>query len=515
MMERTNLTPAPIIVNCHKPDGPIVRVYCYLRISTNKNEQELSLESQLEGVQVFVDRHPNWVLTNVYADEGVTGTSARKRKEFLRMIQDAENGGCEKVLVKSISRYSRNTLDSLQYIRKLRELGIGFCFIKENIDTMDASGEMMLTVFSAFAQQESLSISENVKWGIRKRYEMGEVRWCRLYGYRRNEEKEIVIHEEEAQVVRYIFDQYRKGRSIPDVVNDLNSERIPSPLGNSWTNATIKNMLVNERYIGNTWLQEWLVPDHLTHKAVRNDESTYPKYYVKNSHKPLVDKKVFDQVQRVLELKSPHGECSRYPYEDTRIICPFCGKQMITRLMQSNGKRKIICCFSEDGCQQFSVKTWMLDKCLHTAFDQLDADAVKGRGESAHKMRALKEAGIPERIEYYFLAETVKSISFVSYPTSRVQNHKKRSATIESVYDWDVIINWKCGLSSAVPLPHDKRYTEEPTYLATRYRRYLKRLITGEYAPSQAKSAYDRTIIEGKHVIRLGPDLHPEMEGTI
>ena len=515
MIRRTDSAPEPIIVNCRKPDGPVVRVYCYLRISTNKNEQELSLESQLEGVQIYMERHRNWVLTNVYADEGVTGTSARKRKEFMRMIRDAENGGCDKVLVKSISRYSRNTLDSLQYIRRLRELGIGFCFIKENIDTTDASGEMMLTVFSAFAQQESLSISENVKWGIRKRYEMGEIRWCQLYGYRRNDEKETIIYEPEAEVVRHIFSQYRKGVSIPEIIKELNDSHILSPHGKLWTSTTVKDLLRNERYIGNTWQQKWIVPDHLTHKAVLNDESAYPRYSVQNSHTALIDKKTFNQVQRIMELKAPRGECSRYPYEDTAIICPFCGRRMITRLMQTNGQRKVICCFDADGCQRFSVKTWMLDECLHLAFAQIDIHDVKGKGEAAQGMRELKESGIPDRIEYYFLAETVKTITFHPYPTTRVQNHKKRPSTVESAYDWDVIIDWKCGLSSLVPLPHDKRYTEEPTYLAERYRRYLHRITSGEYCPAKAKSIYDRKILEGRRVIRFDLCHQPAQEVTI
>ena len=514
MMERANPGQTPVVINCRRTFGPIIRVFCYLRISTNKEEQELSMESQLQGMEEYIQAHQNWVLVKVYADEGISGTSARNRKQFLEMIRDAKNGGCEKILVKSISRYSRNTLDLLRYVRELKEIGIGVCFIKENIDTSDIHGEMMLTVLSAFAQNESLSISENVKWGIRKRYEMGIIRWTKLYGYRRDENKNIVIDEDEAEVVRYIFDQYREGANIGTLANALNENEIPSPRGSQWLKATIAGTLKNERYIGNTWQQRWYVPDFLTHKSVLNDGSQYPVYHIENSHEGIVSKKVFYQVQRILELKNPRGEYSRYPYADTKIICPFCGKSMITRQMNTKVDSKAICCFEEGGCQRFSVKARLLDESLRTAFGYLNANDISGQGNAAKDMRERLEKGIPASIEYAFLADTVKRITFIPYPKTIIRNHKKRPATEESVYDWEVKIDWRCGISSSAPMLLNKRYSDEPTRVAMFYKKHLDRLLSGNTCPRYTRGIADRKMVEGKRTISYGACLRQNPEVT-
>ena len=473
------------------------RVFCYLRVSTDT--QETSMESQMEGFNLKIAANPNWQLAGVYPDEGISGTRARKRPQFLKMIEDAKAGGCEIVLCKSLSRFARNTVDALTYVRMLKECGVSCIFIKEGLDTANEASEMILTVLAAFSQEESFSISENLKWGIRKRYEMGEIRWTQLYGYRNvGEDKElkIAIHETEAQVVRMIFNFYRKGMGIPGIVEQLNKAGVPSPRGSKWTATTIQHMLKNERYVGDTVLQKYISLSHLSHKCVRNDATEVPSYYVRNSHVPIIDRRTFDQVQRILELKAPREECSRYPYEDTKAICPLCGEKLVTRLMHVQKEKKALGCFGERGCHRFAVKTWMVDAVLLAAFEELDE--VTGSGDGAKRMKEIKATGTPETVEYYFLADAVKSITFEGTEGTRIQNHKKGEPTEERTYSWEMTVNWQNSDSTTLPLPDNR--AEEPVHVAELYNRYLERLHSGEYVPTSPKNLRERRAKEARTV---------------
>ena len=473
------------------------RVFCYLRVSTDT--QETSMESQMEGFNQKIAASSDWQLAGVYADEGISGTRARKRRQFLKMIEDAKAGGCDIILCKSLSRFARNTVDALTYVRTLKEYGVSCIFLKEGLNTANETSEMILTVLSAFAQEESFSISENLKWGLRKRYEMGELRWTALYGYRNvGEDKElkIVIHEAEAQVVRMLFSLYRKGVALPAIVDQLNKAGVPSPRGTKWTATTVQGILKNERYVGDTVLQKYISLDHISHKCVRNDATEVPSYYVRNSHVPVVDRHTFDQVQRIMELKAPRGECSRYPYEDTKAVCPFCGEKLVTRLMHVQREKKALGCFSEHGCHKFAVKTWMVDAVLLSAFEELEN--VTGTGDGAKRMKEIKAAGTPETVEYYFLADAVKSITFEGTEGTRMQNHKKGEPTEERTYSWEMTVNWQNGDSTTLPLPDNR--AEEPVHVAELYDRYLERLHSGEYVPARPKNLRERRAAEGRTV---------------
>ena len=467
------------------PVRTIKRVYCYLRVSVDT--QEMSMESQMEGFNQKIAANQDWRLEGVYADEGISGTRARKRPQFLKMIKDAQAGGCEIILCKSLSRFARNTLDALTYVRALKEHGVACIFIKEGLNTANEASEMILAVLSAFAQEESFSISENVKWGLRKRYEMGEIRWTQLYGYRNagEEELNVVIHEAEAQVVRMVFNFYRTGMSVPAIVDQLNMAGVPAPRGGKWTPMTVQNMLRNERYAGDTVLQKYICLSHITHKCVPNDATEVPSYYVRNSHIPIVDRRTFDQVQRIMELKAPHGESSRYPYEDTKLVCPFCGEKLVTRLVHCNGKRKTLGCFGEQGCHGFAVKTWMVDAVLLAAFEELDE--VHGTGDGSKRIRELKGKGTPETVEYAFLADAVKSITF----EGTEETTQKGGGVARR---WDMTVNWQSGDSTTLPLPESK--TEEPVQVAELYDRYLGRIESGEYVPARPKDRRERLAAE-------------------
>ena len=484
----------------------LIRTACYCRVSTALDCQQLSLESQMEGFKKKINETPGMILAGVYADEGITGTSVRKRTQFLQMIRDAEDGKIDCIMTKSISRFARNTVECLQYVRKLKDIGVNVIFEKEAIDTSSVMSEMLLTVLAAFAQEESRSISENLKWGIRKRYETGEARWSATYGYKKDKDDNIVIQVEEAAVVKRIFEDYRTGITITQLVEALNKEMIPSPRGKTWTTTCIQGILMNEKYIGDMKLQKWISTDHISHKCIPNDETEVPSYYVRNHHDAIVSKRTFNQVQRILELRAPRGEITRYPYVDTKIICPFCGKPMVTRQMHVQKEKKAVCCFGDDGCQRFSVKTWMLDEALKQAFASLDLTGVTNYTEQAKRMREWKMRGAPESIEYAFLDDMVKQISF-SYETgTTMQKHKKGPATEKTVYSWTVHIDWQYGLQSVVPLPVDSRGTEEPVHVAELYKQFLDRIISGEYVPARPKSIHERKLKEanrGASVTRI------------
>ena len=490
--------------------GKKQRVAVYARVSVGNEETEMSLTSQMKGFTKIINENPSMTLAHVYADEGITGTSARKRKEFLHMIKDAEDHKFDTIMTKSISRFARNTVLCLQTVRDLKDLGINVIFLKENIDTANIMSEMLLTVLAAFAQNESFSISENVKWGIRKRYERGEVRWSAIYGYR-SVNKQIVIEEPEAEVVRWIYESYRTGDSVTEITARLNEKGIASPRGKNWTSTSVLGILSSERYVGDTILQKFVSTDHISHKCIRNEKELYPEhmdlvpsYYVRNTHPAIVDRRTHEQVQRILELRSPRGECSQYPYEDAEIICPCCGKKLTTRLMHVQKEKKAMACFGEGGCHGFAVKTWMLNEVLRAAFDELDE--IPGNGEGAKRMRAMKEAGTPDAIEYSFLADAVKRITFIPHPGTRMQNHKKGPATEEKTCDWDVVIDWRCGLTSTLPLPIDERYSEEPMHVAEMYDRYLERIKTGDYIPTRPKNQRERKMKEAQRIVkRINP----------
>ena len=318
-----------------------VRVAVYARVSTDKEIQLHSLEEQMKAFQTKIGQHPGWVLVDVYADEGISGTSVKKRKEFLRMMEDCEAGKVDYIMTKSVSRFARNTVECLSYVRHLKNLGVQVYFEKEGVDTGTAISELILTVMAGFAQEESRSISENLKWGIRKRFEKGETRWCRTYGYRKTEDGEIVIDPAEAGIVRMVFDMYRKGTTIPEILERLSGTAALWG-GEKWNKTTLQYLLQSEKYIGDAKLQKWISSDHISHRSVRNDATIVPGYYAKNHHVPIIDRHTYEQVQRIMELRAPRQAPSRYPYYDTEIICPLCGKKMTTGVMRSKDNKRII-----------------------------------------------------------------------------------------------------------------------------------------------------------------------------
>lgn len=300
------------------------QVAAYARVSTAKEAQENSLQAQSEYYIRYIMHHPDWILVDVYADDGISGLSIRNRESFNRMIQDALDGKIDMIITKSLSRFARNTVDSLTYIRKLKALGVAVYFQRENINTLDAQGEFLITLMSSFAEEESRSISENVIWAYRRRFAKGAYLIPGLLlGYQHDADGEIHIVESEAQIVRFIFLLTLTGKSSTDICRILKSYGIPTPNNKEvWQPQVIRNILHNEKYKGDAVLQKSVTIDFLT-KTRKENEGEAPQYYVQNGHPAIVSKKVWDEVQTVWS-GDVHRNCTYKPLAN-KIVCGDCG----------------------------------------------------------------------------------------------------------------------------------------------------------------------------------------------
>ena len=278
---------------------PKLKVAAYCRVSTDSEEQASTYEVQVAHYTQFIQKNPEWELAGIYADDGITGTNTKKREEFNRMIRDCMDGNIDMIITKSISRFARNTLDCLKYIRELKEKNIPVFFEKENINTMDSKGEVLLTIMASLAQQESQSLSQNIKLGLQYRFQNGEVRvnHSRFLGYTKDEEGNLIIEPAEAEVVKRIYREYLEGASLLQIGRGLEADGILTGAGKTkWRPETLKKILQNEKYIGDALLQKTYTIDFLSKKRVKNN-GIVPQYYVENSHEPIIPRELFMQVQ--------------------------------------------------------------------------------------------------------------------------------------------------------------------------------------------------------------------------
>ena len=289
-----------------------LRVAPYCRVSTDKEEQLSSYEAQIEYYTARIAENPDWTMVRMYADEGISGTSMKKRKEFLKMVEDCEKGKIDLVITKSTTRFARNTLEGIQIVRQLKRLGVGVFFEKENANTLYMDNEMLLTFFFSQAQAESESLSKNVSWGHRRNYENGKVyyQYDSFLGYKKGPDGQPVIDEEQAPIVRRIFARYLMGDSVRKICRDLEADGIRTVRGcEKWSDSTVQNMLRNEKYIGDALLQKTFVQDIFTRKSMKN-EGQLPKYYVHNCHPAIIDRMTFQKVQEEIARRSSKKKTS-------------------------------------------------------------------------------------------------------------------------------------------------------------------------------------------------------------
>ena len=305
-------------------------------MSTDQDEQLSSYENQVNYYREYILKHEDYELVDIYADEGISATNTKKRDAFNRLIQDCRDGKVDRILVKSISRFARNTLDCIKYVRELKELGIGVTFEKENIDSLDSKGEVLLTILSSLAQDESRSISENSTWGIRKKFERGvvQVNTTNFMGYDKDEKGNLIINHEQANVVRYIFDRFLEGYSPEFISKELREQEIPGCTGKAkWCPSAIWKMLQNEKYKGDALLQKTYTVDFLTKKRSEN-QGQVNQYYIEGNHEAIIDKEEWDLVQLEVERRNQFRQdnhinfyitqCEQNPFT-CKVFCKECG----------------------------------------------------------------------------------------------------------------------------------------------------------------------------------------------
>lgn len=287
----------------------------------------------------YIQGRAEWDFTGMYADEGITGTTTRHREGFKAMIADALAGKIDLILTKSVSRFARNTVDTLTHVRQLKDAGVEVYFEKENIWTLDSKGELLITIMSSLAQEESRSISENVTWGHRKRFATGKIMvpYASLLGYKKGADGNLVVDENQAVIVRRIYARFLQGATPHTIASELTADAIPTPRGKTiWPASTIRSILTNEKYKGDALLQKTFTTDFLT-KATKANEGEVPQYYVTANHEPIIAPSTWEAVQAELARRSGKGTANTHPFA-SRIQCAQCGGWYGRKVWHSTSK---------------------------------------------------------------------------------------------------------------------------------------------------------------------------------
>lgn len=309
-----------------------LKVCAYARVSTDFEEQKNSFDFQLKEYESQITSNPNWEFIGLYSDEGISGTSLKNRDGFRKMIEDAKAGKINLILTKSISRFARNTADCINYTRQLKAVNVDVYFEKENLHSVDEKTELILGILSSMAQEESRSISSNVKWGIQKRMERNEFKSsvAGMIGLKKDEQGNIVIDETNSYVIKEIYNLFIGGLTLREIGLFLEESHIKTPRGNDeWSISTIENILKNEKYCGDLAMQKTYVKDYITHKAVKNNGEV-TSYYVENHHEGIVSKEIFNLTQKLLEEREGFENLKKPTFVFYKLLyCGTCNRPMI------------------------------------------------------------------------------------------------------------------------------------------------------------------------------------------
>ena len=350
------------------------RVAAYARVSTDNEEQLTSYEAQVSYYTDHIKSNSDWEFTKVYCDEGLSGTSTAKREGFKRMVADALDDKIDLIITKSISRFARNTVDSIQTVRALKDKGVEVYFEKENINTLDSKGELLLTIMSSLAQEESRSISENIRWGKHKRMQDGKVSmpYKRFLGYEKGSDGKPKIVEREAKIVEQIYELFLKGGTYREIAAHLTANDIPTPSGKTmWHVSTVKSILQNEKYAGNAILQKKYTVDFLSKKQQVN-QGQLPKYYVENSHPAIISISTYELVQGEIRKRSQMGKSVRSKLFTGQILCGECGELYGPKVWHSKDEYRRVIWRCNGRYQQKGARgchtPHLTEKALKTAF---------------------------------------------------------------------------------------------------------------------------------------------------
>ena len=417
------------------------RVAAYCRVSTDKEQQEHSFETQKEMYTDMIMMKPNWQMAGIYADEGITGTIAKKRPDFMRMIEDCRKGKIDLIITKSVSRFSRNNLDCLLYVRELKEMGIPIIFEKEGINTLQVSSELLITLFSGLSQAESESISMNVKIGKRQSLKNGNVPFSykSFLGYRKGVDGKPEIDEEQAVIIRRIFSEYLAGKSLLDIAKGLTADKIPTARGKTnWSSARVQSILTNEKYKGDALLQKTYIVDCISKKSKKNN-GELPMYYVENNHPAIIERAIFDRVQEEISRRNSKKKVkqigtktelgkysSKYALSEI-LYCGNCGTQYRRCTWSKSGKKKIVwrCISRLDYGKKYCKDSPSIEESvLHNAI----AEAITKKAQ----MEKADVARIRRHIEIYQNSQDTSSILAKQERLKTIQEHINQLTNMDS-----------------------------------------------------------------------------------
>ena len=348
-------TPTPIL-------PALIPTAAYARVSSGKDAMLHSLSAQISYYSDYIQRHGNWEYKGVYTDEAYTGTKDT-REGLQRLLADCRNGLVKQIITKSISRFARNTVDLLSIARELRSIGVGIYFEEQRIHTMSGDGELMLSILASYAQEESRAVSENCKWRIKQRFDNGELYgFTAMYGYN-IKSGEITVNEEQAVVIRRIYDLYIGGWGFSRIAKLLNEENIPAYKGGRWSASRVGDLVGNEKLTGSALLQKSYTEDHLTKKQVRN-KGEKERYFAEDTHPAIISMELFETAQQIRAARAKHVKArdtsqNRYPFTG-KIVCECCGK---------NYKRKVV----------HGRSYWQCSTFLHDGRDYCPAQQIPER----------------------------------------------------------------------------------------------------------------------------------------
>lgn len=423
----------------NKEAKPKLRVAAYCRVSTDSDEQATSYDAQMEHYANYIKSNEEWEFAGIFADDGISGTNTKKRDEFNRMIDECMAGNIDMIITKSISRFARNTLDCLKYIRQLKDKNIPVFFEKENINTMDSKGEVLLTIMASLAQQESESLSKNVKLGLQFRYQNGEVQvnHNRFMGYTKDEDGHLVIEPKEAKIIKRIYLEYLQGASLKQIGEGLEKDGILTAAKKpKWRPETIKKILKNEKYIGDALLQKTYTVDVLTKKRVKND-GLMPQYYVENNHEAIIPRDLYMQVQEEMlrranlhsgEKRKKRVYSSKYALSSI-VYCPKCGDIYRRVAWNNRGKTSVVWrCVSrvEHGpscCDAPTIQETDLQNAVVKAINM----ALGGREEIL--------AALEENIAMVFALEDENSMESIDFKLEKLQKELLKRANARQDYN--------------------------------------------------------------------------------
>ncbi|MGN0463838.1 MAG: recombinase family protein [Acutalibacteraceae bacterium] len=398
------------LLTANKNEYKQLNVAAYCRVSTDSDDQLQSYEAQVAYYTDHICKNPKWHFVGIYADEGITGTVVSKRERFKDMIRDCEKGKIDLILTKSVSRFARNTVDSLNYVRKLKAMNIGVFFEEQNIDTLTTDSEMFIGLYSVMAQSESENISANIKWGVRQRMKNGTFSFnYNTYGYRKGDNGEPEIVPEEAYFIKKIFELYLDGYSTRDIANYINSQGARTRRGNEWRPTNVQDALSNEKYVGDMLMQKTFSYDCIAKKKKKNN-GELPKYLISNNHKPIIDRETFKMAQsekakrNSKRKKSSKGSTvagrydSKYALSDV-LICGECGSSYVRRLKYYNGKKMVYWrCLNriENGTKFCSKSSGIREEQLHAAICRAISKISPSKEEVFIDMKATLEYAVTQ-----------------------------------------------------------------------------------------------------------------------